>query len=230
MIVFFIYLYLCFYLLFFRVQTYNNQNYYPGFDGSIRIKCADNVSKVLARIHVDTAYNETIATGNYTIKVESIISPDGRYFGDIDIAYKEKNITIINGTYGLKVVSTEQMKIYKRETGLNQNESNILQVALEYSSNLNLPKIAVCLERRVYTDIYSTTYEKVDLKRYVSNSLTTFNGQTAEYLVTSNPEAQMQFEYNIKADDLITGTYRLVYKLYDDTSYIGEAYEYFVIN
>ena len=210
--------------------TYNNQNYYPGFDGSIRIKCADNVSKVLARIHVDTAYNETIATGNYTIKVESIISPDGRYFGDIDIAYKEKNITIINGTYGLKVVSTEQMKIYKRETGLNQNESNILQVALEYSSNLNLPKIAVCLERRVYTDIYSTTYEKVDLKRYVSNSLTTFNGQTAEYLVTSNPEAQMQFEYNIKADDLITGTYRLVYKLYDDTSYIGEAYEYFVIN
>lgn len=210
--------------------TYNGQNYYPSFDGSIRIKCADNVSKVLAKIHVNTANNDTLATGDYKIKAESVISPDGKYFGDISTVSAEKDIIIINGTYGIKATSIDGMKIFKKDTGLNTQKTNNLNITLEYSSNLSSPQIAVCLERRTYSDIYSNNYEMVDLKDYVTNQLTQFNGKTNEYLVTKKPSAKAEYGYTIKPDNLKTGTYRLVYKLYDDTSYIGEAYEYFVIN
>jgi len=83
------------------------------------------------------------------------------------------------------------------------------------------------LERRDYETQYAFNYNKVDLKDYVTNSLT--NGANEyEYKVSDNPIASNMVFLTLK-DNLVTGTYKLVFKLYDNNTYIGEVYEYFII-
>ena len=95
-------------------------------DGSIRIKIAEKVSNVLARIKIDLKNNTTIATGKYKIKVETFGSPDGIYYGIEASDYVEKEVTIINGTYGLKAKIDDNMKIIDKETGKNLNNNCLL--------------------------------------------------------------------------------------------------------
>lgn len=61
--------------------TLNGIKYYPRIDGTVRICTAEKVSNVLSKIKVDTANNTVLATGDYTIRVESFGSPDGIYYG-----------------------------------------------------------------------------------------------------------------------------------------------------
>lgn len=74
-------------------------------------------------------------------------------------------------------------------------------------------------------------YEKVDVQDYVLGQLEKADkGENIdkEYVAFENP-IEIQ-EYNLKLkSDLITGTYKLVFKLYDGNIYVGEDYEYIVI-
>ncbi len=196
-------------------------------DGSIRIKIAEKVSNVLARIKIDLKNNTTIATGKYKIKVETFGSPDGIYYGIEASDYVEKEVTIINGTYGLKAKIDDNMKIIDKETGKNLNNNKSLIVNLKYTSSLEKPKITVCLQRRNYETIYDLGYETVDLAEYISDSLDTTKTAN-EYLLTNKPAANINYFYTLK-ENLKTGTYKLVFKLYDDNTYIGEVYDYFIV-
>ena len=49
-----------------------------------------------------------------------------------------------------------------------------------------------------------------------------------EYKIISAPTSENLLFLYFK-ENLVTGTYKLVFKLYDADTYIGEAYEYFVI-
>lgn len=76
-------------------------------------------------------------------------------------------------------------------------------------------------------------YEKVDLQEYVTNTLNTIAEEKEEkfekeYLVTNTPKSTQDFSLTLKTG-LKTGTYKLVYKLYDGKAYVGEDYEYIVI-
>ena len=205
----------------------DGERYYPRIDGTTRIKISDRISNVLSKIKIDTSTNTTLATGTYTIKVETFGSPDGIYYGLEASDYVEKQITIINGQYGLKVTTDDKSKIIDKETGNTLNGNNSIISFIEYSSNLDNPQILVSLYRRTYTDIYSKEYELIDLKDYVSNQL---NQQVEEkhYLVTSNPTSNNMFFLNLN-ENIRTGTYKLVFSLYDGNKYIGEAYEYFIV-
>ena len=67
----------------------------------------------------------------------------------------------------------------------------------------------------------------VDLKDYVSTILTA-TPREKEYIVSTSPLASATYYLMLK-DNLMTGTYKLVYKLYDGNTYIGEVYEYMII-
>lgn len=201
--------------------------YYPRIDGTTRIKIADKVSNVLSKIKINTSQNTTLATGNYTIKVESFGSPDGIYYGVEPSDEAEVSITIIDSDYGLKIYTDDKSKIVDKTTGKNEYGNQAIWVNMEYSSSLEKPKIVVALYRRKYTEIYSNEYELVDLKDYVSSSLTETKNDK-EYLVTESPAATSQKDYVLK-ENLKSGTYKIVYKLYDNDSYIGEVYEYIII-
>lgn len=207
--------------------TLNGIKYYPRIDGTVRINTAEKVSNVLSKITVDTSNNTVIATGDYTIKVESFGSPDGIYYGIKSSDMAEVKIMIIESSYGLKVSTTDEQKIIEKDTGFTQNNNNRLIIDIEYSSGLEKPSIATSLYRRDYSSIYSQKYDLVDLNDYLIYPLTATENES-EYIISTNPSATIRYFMDLK-QNLMTGTYKLVFKLYDDNEYIGEAYEYFII-
>lgn len=205
----------------------DGQRYYPRIDGTTRIKIADKVSNVLSKIKVDTSNNSILATGTYTIKVETFGSPDGIYYGLESSASTEVKVTIINSEYGLNLYTTDNYKVVDKETGNTTNGDASIIAQLEYSSGLESPNITMSLYRRDYSEVYSDKYEIVDLADYVTNTLTESNKEK-EYILTESPEANSTNSLTLK-ENLISGTYKLVYKLYDGDNYIGEDYEYIII-
>lgn len=201
--------------------------YYPRIDGTTRISIADKVTDVLAKIKVNTQNNTVLATGDYTIKIESFGSSDGIYYGLTASDVAESSVRIIQLAYGLKIKTSDRSKIVDKETGNTLDGNNSLPVEIEYSSALSKPSIAVSLYRRDYSDIFSQDYQLVDLKDYVKNTLTPTTREK-EYLVSQEPVDSMTHNLSLNSN-LTTGTYKLVYKLYDENEYIGEAYEYIVI-
>lgn len=201
--------------------------YYPRIDGILRINTSENVSNVLSRINIDTKNNTELATGNYTMKIESFGSPDGICYGRQETQKTESTIYIINGTYGLKVETDENSKIINKNTGQTLNGNNSLELSLSYLSQLADPKLTVSLERRDYETQYSMKYEKVDLQEYVSDILSATDYEY-EYELENNLSENSTVLLTMK-DNLVTGTYKITVKLYDQDTYIGETYEYIII-
>ena len=97
----------------------------------------------------------------------------------------------------------------------------------DYESRLENPIITVSLYRRNYATEYALNYDLVDLRKYISNSLVEF-GKEFEYTAIDGPVSTNKLFYNLK-ENLVTGTYKIVFKLYDDKTYIGDDYEYIII-
>ena len=81
--------------------------------------------------------------------------------------------------------------------------------------------------RRKYDTVYDTNYELVDLQDYVNINLQA-TGNENEYLIISSPQANNSITYDMK-DTLLTGTYRLSFRLYDGDTLIGEVIRYIIV-
>ena len=67
----------------------------------------------------------------------------------------------------------------------------------------------------------------MDLEYYLLIAPTNKKGEM-EYVVSNSPTAQMKYTLNL-GQNLTTGTYKIVVKLYDNDEYIGEAFDYLII-
>ena len=168
-----------------------------------------------------------LATGDYKIRIESFGSSDGIYYGLTASDMIELDLRIINSSYGLKVTTGDTFKIIDKDTGFTENDNNTLTSLIEYSSGLSDPNIAISLYRRDYSETFSQDYNLVDLADYVKDYLSP-TARNNEYVVTNSPTSSINHTLLLKSN-LTTGTYKLVYKLYDGDNYVGEAYEYMVI-
>ena len=202
--------------------------YYPRVDGTTRICIAGKVTDVLAKIKMNTSGNDTLATGDYVIEIESFGSPDGIYYGLTASDKIDLNVRIINSSYGLKAVTMDTSKIIEKDTAMNENKTDTLVSVVKYSSQLSNPSIAVSLYRRDYTEEYSQNYTLVDFQDYTSENLVPTKREKEYVMSESNPMSTTTNYYKMKPN-LMTGTYKLVYKLYDGDTYVGEAFDYIVI-
>ena len=202
--------------------------YYPRVDGTTRICIADKVTDVLAKIKMNTSGNNTLATGDYVIEIESFGSPDGIYYGLTASDKINLNVRIINSAFGLKAVTMDTCKIIEKDTAMNANKTDTLVSVVKYSSKLSNPNIAVSLYRRDYTEEYSQNYTLVDFQDYTSENLVSTKREKEYVMAESNPMSTTTNYYKMKPN-LMTGTYKLVYKLYDGDTYVGEAFDYIVI-
>ena len=204
---------------------YNGKRYYARTDGSYRIKIADAVSNVLTDMVFYTE-NGKLDTATYTFKFETFGSIDGVYFSSA-IATDSINMQIINADYGLSAILDDKSVLIDKATGITKNNDNALDFTIGYSAEFTNPKICVSLYRRDYSSIYSSKYNLIDLANYVSNTLTP-TAVEKEYLVTDNPQATQNFVLRLK-DNLTTGTYKIVFSLYDGENYIGNIDKMIII-
>ena len=205
----------------------DGKTYYPRVDGTTRINIADKVTDVLAKIQINTENNTTWATGDYKIRIESFGSSDGIYYGLTASDMVELDIRVINQSFGLKVITPNDEKIVNKDSGQTIDGNNSIATTIEYSSALSNPNIAVSLYRRDYQEEFSQKYNLVDLKDYIITELKPTKREK-EYIVTSKP-AEKVTHFLLLNQNLVTGTYKIVYKLYDGDVYIGEVYEYMII-
>ncbi len=199
--------------------TYKGLNYFPRSDGSYRIKVADAVSNVLASMTFNTE-NGKLDTGTYTITAQSFGSIDGTYFSTA-IASDSKNIQVVSTNYGFSVNLDSNSVLVDKSTGKNKNDSNDLNFNIGYSGGFESPRITVAFYRRKYDQVYSYEYLKIPLTDYVTNTLTTTDIEN-EYLVTNLVRNQQNYTLTLKNSGLITGTYKIVFSLYDGQTKISD--------
>lgn len=222
----------------------DGEKYYPSDDGTTRIKIAELVSNATSSIKIGTE-NSTIETGHYKILVESFGSADGMYYGIEASDSAEVTMDIINELFGIDariepwqaVVDTTTGKVLDNSVnniGYIAPEEHKLNFTVDYRSQLTHPYITVSLYRRKYDSVYDDTYEKVDLKDYVTNELEEpFEIDRSGYTDSVDLDfldSIKQFEYEYKAWDtdtivdavtpLITETQRMPNVTFDDLELI----------
>ena len=204
---------------------HNGNKYYARADGSYRIKIADAVSNVLTDMVFKTE-NGTLSTSTYTFKFETFGSLDGVYYSST-IATDSINMQIINADYGLSAELDDNSVLIDKTTGFTKNNDNVLDFAIGYQAEFENPRISVSLYRRKYDTIYDSEYVLTDLAEYVTNTLVKTKIDK-EYSVTDNAQTTQNYILNLK-ENLITGTYKIVFSLYDGDNYIGNVEKMIII-
>lgn len=206
--------------------TFNNITYYPNVDGTVRINVSGNIANISSKIKLNI--NEhALASGEYTIKIESFVSPDGIYYGLESSDYTTVTFNYVDLLYGLKANTNEANTIIDKTTGKSLLDTNSVMYSLDYNSGLENPAITMVLQRRLYDSEGSLYYEIVDLQDYVVDSLTTTVFEN-EYLVTSEPTSSIT-QYLHYKENLPSGTYKLVFKLYDSQTAVEDVFKYVII-
>ena len=203
-----------------------NTNYYPRFDGTVRINVAERIANVHTNIIIHTD-GSNLSSGEYEMLIESFGSPDGIYYGLSASDSVRIPFTVKNTVYGLKVNASDGELLVKKDTGENESGTNVISFNFEYSSGLLNPNVRVSLYRRSYDDIYSDTYSLVDFKDFFSDNLSTTNAEKI-YMLFDSPQATMSKALSMK-DNLTSGTYKIVFALYDNDTYIGDVCKYIII-
>ncbi len=207
--------------------TLDGETYYPRSDGTLRIKVADKVANAYSNIRINTE-NSSLASGLYTIKVEGFYSSDGIYFGTTPNSTDTVTFRLMNELYGLKATIPENELIFDNVTGRNTNKTNELNVTLDYSGAIINPNIKVALYRRSYEDIYEMDYSVVNITDYVSNELVEYGTNSKIYDLIDEVQSVNTYKFYMK-NSLVTGTYKLEFRLYDGTSYVGNITRYIII-
>ncbi len=227
--------------------------YYPRADGTTRIKLAEKVSNLASSITIDT--QDSTLNGEYIIKIETFGSADGIYYGLEVSDSEEVTLTVIDNIYGLNstipenetIVDMTTGHVLEPDTGYISETDNKVTVKLEYKSGLENPYITVKMLRRNYDSAASLEYETVDMKEYVESELINVNpndltvlpneyvASTTEQIAALIPEKDdgeeddteaifIDFMYEM-GEDLVSGTYKVMYTLYDVKEMTFEEYD-----
>ena len=221
--------------------------YYPRADGTTRIKLAEKVSNLASSITIDT--QDSTLNGQYIIKIETFGSADGIYYGLEVSDSEEVTLTVIDNIYGLNstipenetIVDMATGHVLEPDTGYISETDNKVTVNLEYKSGLENPYITVKMLRRLYNSATSLEYEVVDMKDYIDTELINVNPDDLtllpnEYValttgqiesVTNSEQTNsvfFDFMYEM-GEDLVSGTYKVQYTLYDVKEMTFEEYD-----
>ena len=216
--------------------TIDGVTYYPRIDGTVRINLAGRASTITSNIAIDTE-NATLPSDTYKFVVETFGSYDGLYYGDKDVNKIELTLNVLNSRYGLDVTIPDSEVIHEYTNGADENGNNTLDFDIKLKSGLANGNLRVALYRRDYNTEFERTYTLVDLQDYVTDTLTVKDAAKKEYVVrdtiaqtaTDDVTEINDFTLTLKDTQLQTGTYRVVFSIYDNNEFIGNVYQYIII-
>lgn len=205
---------------------YNGDTYYPRYDGTIRIKLSDKIANTRSKIIVNTG-NSKLATGEYTLHIESFGSSDGIYYGLQPSDELDLEFNIIDTIYGLSIDVDDDVMFIDKNTGFIK-DNNVYKFKLGYASDLDNPNTRIKLMRRDYSAIYTNVYNDVNILDYVTNEFNSVSPGSLDYYLSDSPSDNSTYFLYFK-DNLKSGTYKLCISLYDGNVYIGDVYRYIII-
>lgn len=199
-------------------------NYYCGGDGVFRIKLSDKLDNVSKTIDFSVA--EFLESGPYVFKFILFASSDG-YHNSSHVYFSptELNYTVLGNDNYILVDSEDETKVINGSSSLNNAIINSYNIKAKYENYIN-GKVVVKLYKKDNM-LGSTLYNQIDIKNIfdVSGSDSVINfeldGYEGDYDIVP---LDLKFKNN-----LTSGTYRLVFGLYDGDNFIDEVYKYVII-
>lgn len=198
-------------------------------DGVFRIKLAGKVSNLSKTM--DLLVDKVLPPGNYTLRFVLFASDDGKHNSSLEkSAIVDIPVTVVGDENAIVVTTDDKIKVVDGDTGLNQLGTKTNEYVLTYLSVLHQPNVRVNLYKRDTIDKDTTNYTEVDFNTLFTNQLSASAEST--YLYEKSLEAKINDDnvYNFELqDNLISGTYKLVFRLYDGSQLIEEENEYIIV-
>lgn len=209
----------------------NNKPIYVDSNGVFKAKLADKVSNINKAISFITG--NTLPVGAYKMKIDIFASNDGLHNSDENAISKELDIIVVGSGNLIVATIDDKDKVIDGETGLTVNDINQINIQLKYQSVLSNPNIRLSVYKRDVSNSVTSEYKIYDGRNLFINNLTTpDNGLKAqnsfEFLINRTPSELMNYKYTLKGN-LTSGTYKMVFRLYDNNQLIDEDYEYIII-
>jgi hypothetical protein len=203
-------------------------------DGTYRVKLAGKIANVNTVMVINTA-SSNLTSGQYTMKIETFGSYDGLYSGEIKNEPLYLTLNVLNNKFGLLVESDDVSITHDKYDGTDATGSKTINFDITTSSGQANPNLRVRLERRDYDNLDDPNdldykYEDVDLSDVFVDQLDVANAEEKLYYVTHDLPENIDFSLTLRDDiPLRTGTYRIVFGVYDGDNYIGRVYRYLII-
>ena len=202
-------------------------------DGVFRVKLSGKVSNL--RDSMTLYVDPTLPPGVYTLKFVLFASDDGRHNASIEDSWvKEMQFTVVGNENAIVVNTEDHTKVVLGDEVLNHNKSNINTYNVLYNSVLENANVRVHVLKRDTSSASSTNYYEVDFNTLFKNDLplVTRRGYSSDFsyerLLEMPVNVDTKFDFELQ-DQLISGTYKVVFKLYDKNQLIEEDVEYVIV-
>lgn len=201
----------------------NGVDYFADSDGIFRIKLANKVSNIIRNITI--SIGKDLPAGKYTMRYTLFASDDGLHNSDTSgSTSKDFTVYVVSSNNTITVDCDDKEKVVDGNKGLNMNLSKFNTYNISYTSDLNNPSVRVEVYKRDITDSNSNIFTSVPFNSLFSNTLPSYSGN--EMLLNVKNKDSMNFNF---VDNLTSGTYRVVFKLYDNSQLIDQDIKYIIV-
>ena len=202
---------------------FNGVEYFADGNGVFRIKLANKVSNI--ERSVGLTVNKLLPAGQYTIRYSIFASSDGLHNTSSSVVNSEFPVTVVSADNSITADCEDYTKIVYGDTGLNMNASNINTYSVKYESQLSNPNFRMEVYKRDISDVDSITYTSVPFSTLFANNYSVISGNEVSFTMASTEES-IDLELN---NTITSGTYRLVFKIYDSDQLIDEDIKYIIV-
>lgn len=212
------------------VVKVEKNSYFVDGDGIFRIKLAGKVSNLVRNMSI--LVDKGVPPGIYKIRFTLFASPDGLHNSSSDkyVEY-EKTITVVDDDNALSVTTDDTSKLVNGETGLNQADKVFNQYTIVNKSVLTNPNIRVDLYKRSTENADTVNYVEVPFNTLFADGVTLSNNANYPYEIKINASINGTTTYTFSlGDNLTSGTYKLVFRLYDNNQVVDEEIQYVIVS
>ena len=205
--------------------TIGGREYFADGDGVYRIKLANKVSNLNRTASITV--NKDLPAGKYKIRYTLFTSSDGLHNSAVENSVSnEFDVTVVSADNSIAVDCDDKIKIVDGQTGLNLNNTKINTYLVKYESQLSNPNFRIEVFKRDTSDIDTTGFTSIPFNTLFTNSLTSVRGN--EVAFDMGEEAEKSFDFTLQ-DNLTSGTYRIVFRLYDNDQLIDDDIKYVIV-
>ena len=227
----------------------SSETYTADATGVIRIPIMEGLSSI-SKDYKMIIKKKDIASGNCTVNIYFFASDNGKHIGNEQNVVKTFNtIFETKKTTAIKIEATDDSRVINKETKLNLAGNSGIDMTVTAVDPTRASNIRVQLYKRnqTYTDPYNedtytgTEYTQVDIKYYLEGTWKTPEQSDSglvtdgnyQYIILSRKSYPLATEtINLKnaiKDNIATGEYKLVVKLYNDNTLVETVRKTFII-
>ncbi len=202
----------------------DNKYYFADSDGVWRINLSGKVSNLNKNVELITDTN--LHSGNYKIRITLFASSDGKHNSNPERSHTiEVPLVVVGDENAIKVTAVDKTKVVDGKTSLNENKENTNKYNVKIISVLEEPKLKVEIYKRKTDNDTTTEFSLVPFNKLFKD---TFDGTANQKELAVNPEEDSTYDF-VLADNLTSGTYKVVFELYDGDYLVDSDYEYVIV-